>query len=212
MMAHMTEFPRDKLSPLTPLSEEALARNMADTMADAPTTEDLWLFAYGSLIWSPCFAPAETRPGMLPGYRRAFNIWTIHTRGTPEQPGLGLGLEPGEACNGVLLRISPETRTQDLDAIWRREMYSNIYRPCWLPVECDDGARTALCFVTDESHPQYAAAMASEAAAPLIARAEGAFGPCRDYLYNLLQVLDSHGIEEPGLAALAALVRTHENN
>ena len=206
----MMEIPPGRLDPLTPLSDEALARSMAETLAAAPTPGAFWLFAYGSLIWSPCFTPAERRPGVLRGYQRAFNMWTIHSRGTREAPGLGMGLEPGEACSGVLFRISAETRAQDFDAIWRREMYTAVYKPCWLPVECGGIERQALCFVTDETHPQYAGAMPPENAAPIIAHAEGAFGPCRDYLFELLRSLAMHGIREPGLDALAALVRKHE--
>lgn len=211
-MTRMTEFPPRRLGPLKPLSDEVLARSMAETLAAAPAPDEFWLFAYGSLIWSPCFTPAETRPGALRGYRRAFNMWTIHSRGTREFPGLGLGLEPGDTCNGMLFRISAESRPKDVEAIWRREMYTAIYKPCWLPVQCGDIERQALCFVTDETHPQYAGAMPPEAAAPIIARAEGVFGPCRDYLFELLRSLATHGIREPGLDALAALVRTHNQD
>lgn len=206
----MTNIPPDRFGPLTPLTPEALARNITETFAAAPPADALWLFAYGSLLWSPCFTPAETRPGVLQGYRRAFNLWTIHSRGTREQPGLALGLEPGGTCGGVLFRISTETRAEDLDEIWRREMYTGVYRPCWLPVDCEDGARYALSFVTDETHPQFAGAMTPEAIAAVIARAEGVFGPCRDYLFDLLRTLESHGFQEPGLDALATLVRAHE--
>lgn len=210
----MTTVPPDRFGPLAPLSPDALSRSMAETLAAAPAADALWLFAYGSLIWSPCFAPAETRPGVLQGYRRAFNLWTIHSRGTREKPGLALGLEPGGLepggrCGGVLFRISAETRSQDLQAIWEREMFSGVYRPCWLPVDIEGGARPALCFVTEETHPQYAGAMTPEAAAAVIADAEGVFGACRDYLFDLLRTLESHGIREPDLDALAALVRAH---
>lgn len=199
--------PTNRLAPLAPLSESALARSIAETMATAPEDGVLWLFAYGSLIWSPCFTPAETRRGVLPGYRRAFNMWTIRTRGTRDNPGLGLGLESGGACAGVLFRIAPETRDRDIDAIWAREMYTAMYRPCWLSVECDGDRLRALSFVTDLTHPQYAGEMPNEDAAEIIARAEGESGPCRDYLFDLLDGLAEYEISEPHFDVLAAKVR-----
>lgn len=205
----MTTINRKSFARLVPLPREALARSLAGTVAAAPARDALWVFAYGSLIWSPCFSPAETVPGTLRGYHRAFNIWTIHSRGTPEAPGLALGLEPGGTCRGVLFRIATETCDRDLEAIWRREMYSGLYRPCWLPVDQRGGARPAICFLADESHPQYAGEIPPDSAAAPIAHAEGAFGPCRDYLYDLLEALAAHGIREPDLDALAALVRSH---
>jgi len=197
-----------KLGSLQPLAPEALADSLAATVACAPTGE-IWIFAYGSLLWSPCFTPAETLPGVLTGYRRAFNIWTIHTRGTRDAPGLGLGLEPGGRCPGVLLRVAEETRQADIGAIWQREMFTGIYRPCWLPVESDAGERQAICFVTDAAHPQYAGALPPEEAARIIARAEGVSGRCSAYLFDLLKALETHSIDEPELDALAALVRAN---
>jgi len=204
----MTIPPTNRLAPLEPLSKSALARSIRETMVAASGDDSLWVFAYGSLIWSPCFTPTETRPGVLRGYRRAFNMWTIRTRGTRDDPGLGLGLEPGDACAGVLFRIAPETRDRDIDAIWRREMYTAMYRPCWLPVECGGDMLQALCFVTDTTHPQYAGELPDEAAADIIARAEGVAGPCRDYLFELLTSFADHGISEPHFDSLAARVRT----
>ena len=211
MIAPMAPIPQNTFDPVVPLPRDALARSLAETIALAPQADALWLFAYGSLIWSPCFSPAEIVPGTLRGYHRAFNIWTIHSRGTPEAPGLALGLEPGGTCRGMLFRIAAETRHGDLEKIWRREMYSGLYSPRWLPVECRDGVRSAICFLVDEAHPQYAGEFPPDSAAAHIVTAEGAFGRCRDYLFDLLDALAANGIKEPDLETLASLVRMRAN-
>ena len=62
-----------------------------------PDGRDLWVFAYGSLIWDPGFEFAEARPALLRGYHRAFCLYSKRYRGTPERPGLVLGLDRGGA-------------------------------------------------------------------------------------------------------------------
>ena len=67
--------------------------------------KDLWVFAYGSLIWDPGFPFEEARPALLRGYHRAFCLYSTRYRGTPERPGLVLGLDRGGACRGVAFRV-----------------------------------------------------------------------------------------------------------
>ncbi|MBX9635024.1 MAG: gamma-glutamylcyclotransferase, partial [Magnetospirillum sp.] len=55
------------------------------------TTDDLWVFGYGSLMWRPGFDFAEVRPALLKGWYRAFCLYSLHYRGTPSRPGLVLG-------------------------------------------------------------------------------------------------------------------------
>ena len=57
--------------------------------------EPVWVFGYGSLMWNPDFPVAETRAALVRGWHRRFCLWTVLGRGTPERPGLMLGLEPG---------------------------------------------------------------------------------------------------------------------
>ncbi len=68
----------------------------------------LWVFAYGSLMWNPGFAVRETRPARLHGFHRAFCIYSEHYRGTPEKPGLILGLLAGGSCRGLAHRLPSE--------------------------------------------------------------------------------------------------------
>jgi cation transport protein ChaC len=70
------------------------------------TAEDLYVFAYGSLMWDPGFRFTERRRGLLRGYHRAFCIYSHHYRGTPQSPGLVLGLDHGGACRGIVYRVA----------------------------------------------------------------------------------------------------------
>jgi hypothetical protein len=67
---------------------------------------DLWVFAYGSLMWRPGFRYEEARRARLTGYSRRFCIYSVHHRGTPERLGLVLGLDRGGVCEGVAYRIA----------------------------------------------------------------------------------------------------------
>ncbi len=76
-------------------------------LAGRPNTDDVWVFAYGSLIWRPCFEFVDRLKATLFGYRRCFSVWTLVARGTPAAPGLALALEEGDgACHGVAYRLA----------------------------------------------------------------------------------------------------------
>jgi cation transport protein ChaC len=194
---------RFSVGPFPPLSDTIRSESLHRVLAAAPDPASIWLFTYGSLMWNPEFAPADTRVGTLDGYHRALNVWTAHARGTPDNPGLALGLAAGTECRGVLYRLNPNRRDGDLTSIWDREMYTGVYRPAWLRVRCaPQGAVTAICFITDTKHPQFAAPTTMDKAAQLIARASGKYGRCRDYLAETLKALRALGIEEPALSEI----------
>ncbi|EYD77557.1 Cation transport protein chaC [Rubellimicrobium mesophilum DSM 19309] len=70
---------------------------------------DLWVFAYGSLLWDPGFEPAEAVRARLDGWRRSFCMWSHMFRGSEEAPGLVLALDadPQASCEGLALRVDP---------------------------------------------------------------------------------------------------------
>lgn len=206
----MRQSPIPTVPALAPLTAAERAANLHATMAQAPKPDTVWVFAYGSLIWDPCFGCAEQRPGRLAGYRRAFNFWSVLSRGTPANPGLGLGLAEGGDCDGIVYRLSAESLSADLEAIWQREMHSAVYEPRWLPIETAAGPRQAIAFVTATGHGQFAGELEPDHAAGIIARASGENGPCRDYLASTIAALADHGIDDPFLNDLLARVMRHE--
>lgn len=191
----------------------------AATMAERPTGArkgPVWVFAYGSLIWNPCFEPARERHAVVHGYHRSFCFWTMVARGTRERPGLGLALEAkeGASCRGVALQVDPATQEADLEKLWAREMFSGVYRPTWvdlLPTEGDtdgdDGPVSAITFVADPGHPQYCPPLSVAQKAEIIAGASGQFGPCVDYLENVVQHLAEAGEPDPELEELLTAAR-----
>jgi cation transport protein ChaC len=60
--------------------------------------DDLWIFAYASLIWRPDFEFSEQRPAKLHGWHRALKMWSRINRGTPAVPGLVFALLSGGSC------------------------------------------------------------------------------------------------------------------
>jgi cation transport protein ChaC len=193
------------------LSDEARRVHLTGFLTKAPDPKDIWVFGFGSLIWRPGFEPAEARNGTLHGFARHFSFWTIRARGRPDNPGLGLALEPDTVpCQGKVFRLSPDSRDSDLEALWLREMFSGVYFPTWRPVVTDAGMVPAICFVGNRDHQNYAGRLPDDEAAAIIARAEGDWGRCREYLDLLVDALDREGLEDAAMVRLRDLVDHHE--
>lgn len=170
-------------------------------------TEPDWIFAYGSLLWNPGFAPAEARLARLEGWRRGFFMRSVHFRGTPERAGLVLALNSGGACTGLALRIPPEARETVLRDLRARELVTDAYLEKTVQVQLDDGSYVAaLTYVIARDGAQYCD-LPLEEQAQIIAHAVGQAGPNRAYLYATADHLAGLGIADPDLAWLAERVR-----
>lgn len=193
------------------LNDEQLAASLQRTLAARPAGAGWWIFAYGSLLWNPLFPVAEMRVARVRGWHRRFCLWSLASRGTPEAPGLVLGLESGGCCRGVTLRLPAPLALDELHLLWRREMVVGSYRPIWARVDAGGKPLTALTFVVRRDHPQYAGKQAVEREVEVLARAVGAFGSSLDYLERTRVALVAHGIVDPYLERLSAGVAKLRN-
>lgn len=172
---------------------------------------DLWVFAYGSLIWDPAVHVEEYRYGTLTGYSRRFCMLLEGGRASHDRPGLMAALDQGGHCDGVVFRIAAPLVDRETEFMWRREMFSGAYRPTFLQTATPQGPVEALAFLMDRDNRRYAPHLSEDEAARMIARAEGGLGPNFDYLDSLVRHLDDLGLEDPDIRHLHARANSHRN-
>lgn len=195
---------------IQPISDAARAESLRETLARAPDPETLRVFGYGSLMWSPCFEVVSQAKGILHDYHRGFSIWSVYARGTPEHPGLGFALEekPGASCEGTLFTLPENTTEADLIPLWEREIWTNTYRTVWVKVTVGGEEFSALTFVVDTDHFQYAGDLPLDEKARYIAVASGKYGTCYDYLADTVREMRAHDIHDAEIEALLDAVDT----
>lgn len=170
----------------------------------------MWVFGYGSLIWNSGFPVAESRVATLDGFARSFCMWSVHYRGTTENPGLVLGLaaREGAHCRGVALRVAPGAEAETLDYLRERELTASAYEERQVPLDIGGGTPVrAVTYVVDPSHALSCGELTLEEQARIIARAAGNRGPNAEYLFNTVAHLRSAGIDDSDLSWLVARVK-----
>ncbi|MFN3624258.1 MAG: gamma-glutamylcyclotransferase [Hyphomicrobium sp.] len=170
---------------------------------------DLWVFAYGSLMWRPGFEAEETHHARLIGWRRSFCIYSRFHRGSPRRPGLVLGLDRGGACEGLAFRVSAQKAHETLRYLREREQVGSVYREALVPVTLLSGSREevmALAFLVERSHPSYAGRLSLAEQAHFVRGGCGKSGNNVDYLASTLAHLKQLGIRERELERLQAVV------
>jgi len=186
-------------------TEDEHRRSIAEILAARPDAGgDVWVFAYGSLIWNPTIDSVERRPAELRGYHRRFCLWTHLGRGTIDCPGLMLALERGGSCHGIVYRIAAEVADQELMILWRREMLTGAYRPRWVKTRsANNESIHAIAFTMNTAHERYAGRLSEAEVAAVIARATGVLGPCCSYLFSTVDHLRQMGLRDRHLECLA---------
>ncbi len=169
----------------------------------------LYVFGYGSLLWRPGFAHEHAHPALLRGFHRRFCLWSRLYRGTPEAPGLVLGLDRGGACRGLAFRVPGARAAAVLDYLEEREnpKGETVYHRRLVPVRLLDSGRmvTAISYVANRGHQAYCRPPAEEAVRA-IAQGVGTTGANRDYLLNTVAQLRALGVRDSGLERIAALL------
>ena len=185
---------------------ESLRRTLDARPADAAC--GVWLFAYGSLIWNPALRFTGRRFARVHGWHRRFCLSTVAGRGTPEAPGLVLGLDRGGACTGAAFHVEEGLVEEELALLWQREMLSGSYVPRWVPLREAGGGLFghAIAFTIDRAGPFYAGALGEDEVVRRLATARGELGSSADYLFRTRDGLRSLGIRDPAVERLASRV------
>ena len=168
---------------------------------------DLWIFAYGSLIWKPDFEFAERRPAKVYGWHRALKMWSRINRGTPERPGLVFGMLSGGSCQGMVFRIPKQQGREVLARLWSREMILAVYDPKWLACQTPHGSVQALAFTLSRKSPSHTGVLSEEEYRRIFSDATGIYGTTLDYAARTLEELRRHNIRDRGLERLLKLIR-----
>jgi len=167
----------------------------------APSTH--WVFGYGSLIWRPGFAYLRKSTALLRGAHRRLCIYSHRHRGTPEQPGLVFGLVRGGSCRGMAFEVDPAQWDQTHAYLAEREMDRGVYLETHRPVQLDDGRSvTALTFLVDMQHVQYAGRLDIAEQLRLVRSGVGESGANPEYVLETARHLEALGIRDRYLADL----------
>lgn len=182
----------------------------AKTLSKAELSKgDLWVFGYGSLMWRPGFKFIEQVPARLIGEHRALCVYSFVHRGTPEKPGLVLGLDRGGACRGVAFRVAERNRAATVAYLRAREQVTSVYREVMRSVWLENGAGqrvSALVYVVDRGHVQYAGRLSPAEQLRHVLQGHGQSGPNREYVLSTVKAIEAEGFRDAQLHRLAAML------
>jgi glutathione-specific gamma-glutamylcyclotransferase len=167
---------------------------------------DLWVFGYGSLMWRPGFEYLERIPAQLTGLHRALCVFSFVHRGTPEKPGLVLGLDRGGMCRGIAYRVAASERAKTIAYLRSREQVTSVYVEIMRQIELEDREHRrvrALCYTVDRSHVQYAGRLSVTESLHYVRQGHGSSGINRDYVLETVQALEALGYRESELHLIA---------
>lgn len=168
--------------------------------------KDLWVFGYGSLIWRPGFDFIEQHKARCVGAHRALCVYSFVHRGTPEKPGLVLGLDRGGNCRGIAYRVAAANRAATIQYLREREQVTMVYREAWRTVWLDDDPKqrvSAICYMVNRGHEQFAGRLTLEQQLHHVRQGHGHSGPNRDYVLETVGALEKLGFRDRELHLLA---------
>ncbi|CAL1170663.1 unnamed protein product [Cladocopium goreaui] len=181
------------------------------------------VFGYGSLIFRPGFPFKRSYPASVRGFLRRFWQRSCDHRGTPEAPGRVLALlrcsdvtdvdpsDRSDVVTGMAYEVEMEDWPAVLEALDIRERHG--YTRTLAELHSSEGLPLGRQGVVYCAHqPQQSAAYTGpepvEATAQVIRTAKGPSGPNEEYLFSLLDAMESNGLPaDPYLTSLSAAVR-----
>lgn len=194
--------------PPDPKKRSAVAREASRRVTLSGHTGDLWVFAYGSMMWDPAIDFAEVCRAWLPGYARRFILCDTHgARGTPEAPGLMAALDRGDGCHGLAFRVPAESIEAETRNLWVREMTLPSYVPRILRADLDGQIVMVLAFLADHDSDMIRGDLTHEKQVRYLATGTGFLGSSCDYLETIARQLAALGIDDPDVSALLTDVR-----
>jgi glutathione-specific gamma-glutamylcyclotransferase len=170
---------------------------------------DLWVFGYGSLMWRPGFPFLEQVPARLIGEHRALCVYSFVHRGTPEKPGLVLGLDRGGACCGVAFRVAERHRADTVAYVRARKQVTSVYREVMRSVWLENEPRqrvSALAYVVDRGHVQYAGRLSLAEQLRHVQQGHGQSGANREYVIATVKAIEAEGFRDAPLHRLALML------
>ncbi|WP_137805726.1 gamma-glutamylcyclotransferase [Pseudomonas sp. G(2018)] len=209
LVAHVERFEPDPgpdpgTTEHTPQEVDA----MVEVLLREYTPKDLWVFAYGSLIWNPEFQFDECRSATAYGWHRSFCLTLTRWRGTRELPALMLALDRGGSCQGLVYRLPSQDHFKQIGLLLAREIDANpptnVAR--WISVKTTSGPLRALAFVAARNGKAYAGKLPMDKVAQVLSRAAGHWGSAAQYLFRTVTMLKEQGIRDRNMSRLEGLV------
>ncbi|PSL19085.1 cation transport protein ChaC [Shimia abyssi] len=174
--------------------------------------QDVWVFAYGSLMWDPGFHFAEVRRGFAPRAERRFTLCDrFGGRGTRDAPGVMAALENGSGCNGLVFRISRDIIDVETELVWRRERMGHAYFPAFIEVQTDQGPVEALAFMANHAATLIDTDLTYEQQVQYCATGKGWLGTSLDYVANLAEHFETMRIVDKGVTGLLRDARAYRD-
>lgn len=167
--------------------------------------EQFWIFGYGSLMWRPGFDFLASEPALVHGWHRRLCVYSYVHRGTPERPGLVLGLDRGGSCHGLAFQVAPERWEDTITYLRAREQVTSVYLEKRQPIRLLGSGRRveATTYVVDRAHHQYAGVLQDEDLLRHVAHGRGVSGHCVDYVMSTVAHLREMRLRDPTLERLA---------
>lgn len=191
---------------LQALSDEQLEESLDSALASKRRTHEVWIFAYGSLIWNPAFEYEDRVGAVVKGWHRSFCLSAPFGRGTPENPTLFLALNQGGSAEGVAYKLPKGREREELLLVWRREMFSEGYRAEWVKLLTGTDAFWALTFVANPGAKSFVGELAPRIVAERLRSANGPLGTGLEYLTDTIRHLEDVNLRDPRLDRIKKLI------